>query len=113
HKELWLIDHGASLYFQHSWDQWNEQSIKPFSQIRDHILLPFASELASAHEEFRSRIDDETVASLIGSIPDSWLENANVGVEESRGVYANYLSSRVENSEIFLKEALRAREALV
>lgn len=113
HRDLWLIDQGASLYFQHSWDQWKEQSIKPFSQIRDHILLPFASELASAHEEFRSKIDDDTVASIIRSIPDAWLDNPNVGAEESRSVYTNYLSNRVENSEIFLKEALRAREALV
>src|ERR1700748_2570596 len=30
HKELWLIDHGASLYFHHSWQNWEEQAVKPF-----------------------------------------------------------------------------------
>src|ERR1700710_3050824 len=28
HKELWLIDHGASLYFHHSWDNWKEQAVR-------------------------------------------------------------------------------------
>jgi len=43
HKELWLIDHGAALYFHHSWDNWEEQSLKPFVQIKDHVLLKNAS----------------------------------------------------------------------
>jgi len=43
HKELWLIDHGASLYFHHSWDNWEEQSVKPFVQIKDHVLLKNAT----------------------------------------------------------------------
>src|ERR1700744_5561220 len=30
HKELWLIDHGASLYFHHSWNNWHEQAKRPF-----------------------------------------------------------------------------------
>ena len=44
-KELWLIDHGAALYFHHSWTNWEEQSFKPFTQVKDHVLLPWASEL--------------------------------------------------------------------
>ncbi|HEU0109622.1 MAG TPA: HipA family kinase, partial [Flavisolibacter sp.] len=42
-KELWLIDHGAALYFHHSWTNWEEQSFKPFTQVKDHVLLPWAS----------------------------------------------------------------------
>src|SRR5689334_5178361 len=45
HKELWLIDHGASLYFHHSWDNWQEQAKRPFVQVKDHVLLPQADGL--------------------------------------------------------------------
>src|ERR1700755_1581289 len=45
HKELWLIDHGASLYFHHSWYNWLEQAKRPFVQVKDHVLLYRASEL--------------------------------------------------------------------
>src|SRR3982751_2994205 len=45
HKELWLIDHGASLYFHHSWQNWLEAAKKPFIQVKDHVLLPYAAEL--------------------------------------------------------------------
>ena len=48
HKELWLIDHGAALFFHHTWHNWEEQSIKPFVQIKDHVLLPQASEIDEA-----------------------------------------------------------------
>src|SRR5919206_134973 len=45
HKELWLIDHGAALYFHHTWNNWEEQALRPFVQVKDHVLLPWASEL--------------------------------------------------------------------
>src|SRR3982750_2821295 len=54
HRELWLIDHGAALYFHHSWDNWKEQAKRPFVQVKDHVLLPWASELEKADEMFRS-----------------------------------------------------------
>ena len=56
HKELWLIDHGACLYFHHSWDNWQVQATKPFVQVKDHVLLPWASQLedADAHPAHRA-----------------------------------------------------------
>ena len=51
-KELWLIDHGAALYFHHAWDNWQEQATRPFTQVKDHVLLPRASELDLVDEEF-------------------------------------------------------------
>jgi len=54
HKELWLIDHGASLYFHHSGQNWQEQSLKPFTQVKDHVLLPQASQLEMVDATYRS-----------------------------------------------------------
>lgn len=48
HRSLRLIDHGASLYFQHQWGDPAEMAVKPFALIKDHVLLPFASALDEA-----------------------------------------------------------------
>ena len=113
HKELWLIDHGASLYFQHSWENWEEQSRKPFAPISQHILLPFAEDLSGAEERMRQKLEPEIFANIAALIPDAWLEAEGQGADSKRAVYSGFLTERLANSEIFLKEAQRAREALV
>src|SRR5688572_27848504 len=62
-KELWLIDHGASLYFHHQWNNWEQQAAKPFGQVKDHVLLPWASELESVDQTFRSILAPEKIKS--------------------------------------------------
>lgn len=113
HKELWLIDHGASLYFQHSWTNWEEQSRKPFSQIKDHVLLPAASSLAAADERLRAVIDRDLAEDVVISIPDLWLEPGIETADEKRTVYIEYLLNRLDTSQIFVEEAERARANLV
>src|SRR5476649_786395 len=65
HKELWLIDHGASLYFHHSWHNWEEQAKRPFVQVKDHVLLPQATELNQVDAEFRSILTEERISSIV------------------------------------------------
>lgn len=113
HKELWLIDHGAALYFHHSWDYWEEQSIKPFSQIRDHVLLPFASEIAAAAADLSARLDSDAIREIVELIPDMWLQTDEATPNDRRRVYEEYLNRRRANATIFVKEAERARKALV
>src|SRR6201996_6997903 len=60
-KELWLIDHGASLYFHHSWDNWQQQALRPFTQVKDHVLLSKASELDFVDEEFKAILTPELI----------------------------------------------------
>ncbi|MEQ1765748.1 MAG: HipA family kinase [Pyrinomonadaceae bacterium] len=113
HKELWLIDHGAALYFQHSWDYWEEQSVKPFSQIRDHVLLPFASELEKAGRKLTEELSGNALSEIVAVVPDSWLETEGSPIDERRRIYVEYLKRRLAHSDIFLEEAERARETLV
>lgn len=113
HKELWLIDHGASLYFQHSWDNWEEQSRKPFAPISQHILLPFADDIAGANERIRDKLKPEMFTAFASLIPEAWLEAETAEADAKRSVYAGFLAERLKNSEIFLEEARRAREALI
>ena len=115
YKELWLIDFGASLYFHHSWNDWNEQAIKPFLLVKDHVLLPQASMLDIVDKEFRTILSKKIIQDIVSLIPDEWLENETAfsSVDEHRKAYMEYLELRLANSEIFVKEANHARESII
>jgi len=70
HNELWLIDHGASLYFQHNLTNPEEQAKKPFPSIKDHVLLPFAKQLNEVNEEFSKLITKENINTIVDMIPE-------------------------------------------
>ncbi len=115
HKELWLIDHGAALYFHHSWHNWEEQALRPFTLIKDHVLLPWATELEAVDKAFRSILTPERIRAIISLIPVEWLqqESPNITANEKAEVYYQFLTLRLNHSEIFVKEAQHAREALI
>ncbi|MFL5771812.1 MAG: HipA family kinase [Flavisolibacter sp.] len=116
HKELWLIDHGASFYFHHSWDNWKEYSEKPFVQVKDHVLLPLACELEQVDEEFKKILTAERIDEIVSMIPEEWLMliiKDAADAEIARDVYREFLLNRVLHSHIFLNEAQHARKILV
>jgi hypothetical protein len=115
YKELWLIDFGASLYFHHSWHNWKEQATKPFLLVKDHVLLPFASELGKVNTELKTIFSNELIRNIISLIPDEWLEDEPEfkSVKEHREAYIEFLETRIAHSEIFVKEAKHAREAII
>jgi hypothetical protein len=115
HKELWLIDHGAALYFHHAWDNWEEQSRKPFLLVKEHVLLPWATELEAVDKEFKTLLTAERIHTILSLIPTEWLTNLSGGsdAEENRQVYFQFLQQRLASSEIFVKEAQHARKALI
>jgi hypothetical protein len=113
HKELWLIDHGASLYFHHSWQNWREKATQPFALIKDHVLLKRATELDQVNEEFRLLLTDELITSIINLIPDEWLIGVFDTTDEHRQAYAQFLQLRIANSAIFVNEAQHARKGLI
>ncbi len=115
HKELWLIDHGASLYFHHSDQPAEEQARRPFAPIKDHVLLPQAAQLEAVDAEFRQILNPERIAAIVRLIPDAWLTNdaSTEPADERRQVYVRFLETRLAHSEIFVKAANDARQALV
>jgi hypothetical protein len=115
YQELWLIDHGASLYFHHAWQNVEEARLKQFAQVKDHVLLPYAAELDLADTEFRSILNSQRIHSIVSLIPDEWLQDdtSSITAEEKRNVYGKFLETRVAHSEKFVKEAKHAREALI
>ncbi|MBS1747949.1 MAG: aminotransferase class I and II [Bacteroidetes bacterium] len=116
HDELWLIDHGASLYFQHALTDANEQAKKPFTAIRDHVLLPYATQLDKVNETFSSLITKEDIETIINIIPDNWLDEIFPDISSSqakRQVYKDFLITRLSHSDSFTQEAKNARETLI
>lgn len=115
HKELWLIDHGATLYFHHSWVNWEKYALSPFSQIKDHVLLPYASRLDEVDVEFKKILTSEKIVEIVDLIPDEWLEWGNEGetAGDIKKIYLQFLIERINNSQIFVKEAQNARKALI
>ncbi|HRN57319.1 MAG TPA: aminotransferase class I and II [Agriterribacter sp.] len=114
-KTLWLIDHGASFYFHHAWDQWETYATRPFTQIKAHVLLPRAGELEHVNEAFRSIVTPERIRYIVSMIPDDWLAAATPAgpADEKRAVYIQFLTTRIAHSAIFVKEAQHAREAII
>ncbi|WP_455665512.1 HipA family kinase [Phocaeicola sp.] len=115
HKELWLIDHGAALYFHHSWDNWQERALTPFSQIKDHVLLPYASRLEEVDAEFKQILTEGKLREIVDTLPDDWLTWTEAGetTQDLREVYFQFLKERIRHSELFVKEAQNARKALI
>ena len=115
HKELWLIDHGASLYFHHAWQNWEEQALRPFTHVKDHVLLPRAAELTAVDAKFRSLLTTAHIRSIVSLIPDEWLlvDSPFTSVKDHREAYIRFLTLRIANSAIFVKEARHAREIFI
>lgn len=115
HRELWLIDHGASLYFHHSWQNWEEQAKRPFALIKDHVLLPWAAELDEVNESFKPLLTDELIHNIVDLIPEEWLgrDPSFDSPAANREAYAQFLKIRLANSEIFVNEAKNARASLI
>ena len=114
-KELWLIDHGAALYFHHSWNDWEKHATSPFTHVKDHVLLPQASQLDEADAYFHTILNEEIFAGIVQNIPDNWLliDAPFTTVEEHRQAYKSYLNDRFIHSDKFVTEAKHAREKII
>lgn len=111
-KQLWLIDHGAALYFHHNWDNWEEQAKRPFLQIKDHVLLPQATELEEINSESRQIFSSELITEIVDLIPDEWLREED-SPERQREVYVKFIETRIAISDLLVKEANHARQILI
>ena len=114
-NELWLIDHGASLYFHHSWDDVSIQALKPFVYVKDHVLLPLAADLKTVNERFTKKLTQQILKDIVALIPDEWLvaDAPFNTAEDHRNAYAQFLITRLANADIFLNEAIHARETVI
>jgi len=115
HRRLWLIDHGAALYFHHRWDNYLERSRDPFPLIKNHVLLQFANSLREVDSKMIGRITPDIIDRVVKLIPDAWLvgDSSFGGDGQHRDAYIEYLLSRLAASHVFLEEAINARSLYV
>jgi len=113
-KELWLIDHGAALYFHHSWDNWREQALRPFVAIKDHVLISKAAEINAVDQQFKALLTEDVIKNIIHLIPDDWLEGDFFESKtEHREAYIEFLCSRLANSVNFVNEIQNAGKKFI
>jgi hypothetical protein len=111
--ELWLIDHGASLYWHHGWeggragvDDLAASAARPFARVAEHVLLPFADRLTEAGAALGRALDDAVIAAAVAAVPDEWLQDP--GGPELPGAYATWLRARRAALPQIIEEAERA-----
>lgn len=110
HREPWLIDHGACLYFHYDWETANPGT--PFEPIRHHVLLPRASSVVEAGKELAGRLSLALLEEIVSLVPGDWIEGEQPP-DAVRQRYVGYLAARLEPPHIFAEEADHARQELV
>ncbi len=110
HRQLWLIDHGAALYFQHTWTDHVTRATSRFPAIKHHVLLPAATEIARADERLATRITPDLIEQVVGAIPDDWLGDEPTFTDTGayRDAYVKYLLKRLAAPRGFVEEAIHA-----
>ena len=110
-NELWLIDHGASLYFHHNWQNWENHLSRTFPNIKDHVLLKRAGNLTEASEEIQKLISKDKINEIVSIVPEDWLQEESKVLEpdEMRTAYVEFLNTKLDKIELLAKEAANAR----
>jgi hypothetical protein len=113
HRRLWLIDHGATLYFHHSpgWESDGERARARFALIEKHVLLPEARRLAAVDAEMAAALDPGRIAGILDAVPGEWLaaEDGSRNVASTRAAYVRYLLDRAASPRPFVEDAAGVR----
>ncbi|MBS1569566.1 MAG: aminotransferase class I and II [Bacteroidetes bacterium] len=114
-KDLWLIDHGSCLYFHYAWDHWERHATGPFPQVKDHVLLLYATRLHEAEALARERLLPAILDGIVDLVPDALARqpDSNMEPDHVRAVYKRFLHLRMGHSSTLTTEAANAREAFV
>lgn len=111
HQNLWLIDHGAAMYFHHTWHDVATQAQTPFTRISDHVLLPFAGPIPEVDAALRPILTEAVLTEIVAQVPAAWLgtEAAFDSVEAHRAAYVDYFLRRLGSADRFVDAAEAAR----
>jgi hypothetical protein len=111
HKELWMIDHGATLIFHHAWDEPLRRARNPYKHINEHVLLRWAREIAAVDAELAPKLTAAAIESVLALIPDDWLgdEERFANIDEHRAAYRDVLLRRLGAPRDWVEDAARAQ----
>lgn len=110
-KELWLIDHGASFYFHHNWDTWQDHLTRTFPLVKTHVLLNQANDLTKAAEDIKQQLTKDKLEDIVSNIPEDWLidDSVSISTDEMRQAYIEFINTRLSKIDALVKEAEDAR----
>ena len=94
HRELYFIDHGASLYFHHDWREIERKAVSPFPMIQDHVLMPWAKRMEEADAALRPLLTEGLFEGIMASVPELWLPT------DKRKDYVDYFRRRLESFRV-------------
>lgn len=109
---LWLIDHGAALYWHHDWDGGLAGADRRFPLVRDHVLLPWAHALPEAAQWLLGELTDARIEAALADVPAAWLAEDPAAAQARRAAYVAFLRARREAAQGFVQEAIDARARL-
>jgi hypothetical protein len=114
HKKLYFIDHGAALYFHHHWQNVERAAESAFPAIKQHVLLPWATEIEAAAATSCARLNRTVFTGILHAVPDEWLlpEPGIPDAAAKRAAYVDFFLRRLQFSENFTQEAIRAHAEL-
>lgn len=110
-NELWVIDNGASFYFHHQWENWRSHLTRTFPLIKDHVLLKKAEKLTEAADDIKQLLTLDKINDIISNIPEDWLQSESgiMSPADMRIAYIEYLTTKLSNMDVLVKEAADAR----
>jgi hypothetical protein len=110
HRDLWLIDHGASLIWHHNWRTAQAASAKEYD-ASDHALSRFGPDPAAAAAELAPRVTAELLTEVTALVPDEWLtgEPGFDTPDDVRGAYRELLLARAADVHQRIRSAPGAR----
>ncbi len=120
HDRLWLIDHGAALYFHHNWPAREGPALeaaaqRPYASAQDHVLLPLSGPVPQTDTALAPLLSRETLRGVVGLVPDEWLrdEPGFESPQEVRSAYVDYLSARLAEPRAWARALEDVREQAV
>ncbi len=103
HGRLWLIDHGAALFFHHAPERVPGHERTPFAQIAEHVLLPYAGSIEAADAELAPQVTEALLEEIAAALP------ADLLGDENPRVYVDYLLGRLAEPRAWVESAEAAR----
>ncbi|GGQ56832.1 HipA family kinase [Couchioplanes azureus] len=102
HGDLWLIDHGATLYFHHNWPRAADVVHRPY-RWDDHVLKPYATAVAAAAADLVPRLTADLLDVVLALVPDEWLAEFDFdSAAGARVAYRDHLLARAARPEAWL-----------
>ncbi|SDD10282.1 HipA family kinase [Actinokineospora iranica] len=112
HRDVWLIDHGAALYFHHRFGPGWRPAPDYRYDAGDHVMLPVAGPVTEADRELRPLLTGDLLRRTLALVPDEWLaqDGAFATPDDARAAYTAFFDARLATSSRWV-DALEATRA--